>query len=64
MDVTDERVAAVARQLIADSLVLPIDGRLLGLPVPGALPPLPDHRAFPGGYVEEWNNVRQAANTA
>jgi ribosomal peptide maturation radical SAM protein 1 len=47
-------VAAVARTLTADRLVLPLDGRLVGLALRapgGRLPPYPDYTQFPGGHV-------------
>jgi ribosomal peptide maturation radical SAM protein 1 len=38
-------------QLVADRLVLPIDGRLMGLAVRGALPDPPNLTSFPGGFL-------------
>ncbi|MEU0407375.1 RiPP maturation radical SAM C-methyltransferase [Streptomyces griseorubiginosus] len=51
IEATEEAVTAATDRLVADRLVLPIDGRLLGLPVRGAIPPLPPTARFPGGHV-------------
>jgi ribosomal peptide maturation radical SAM protein 1 len=52
MTVSGDQVAASVRKLVAAGLVLPIDGRLLSLAIPGAIPELPGDADFPGGYVD------------
>lgn len=51
-DVPGDQVAAAVAKLVAAGLILPVDGRLISLAVPGALPDLPDDSQFPGGYVD------------
>jgi ribosomal peptide maturation radical SAM protein 1 len=53
LSATDEEVGKVADELIADRLVLPIDGRLVGLAVRGNLPTPPDMTRFPGGHIDD-----------
>jgi len=48
---TDAQVADAVEQFIRDRLVLPIDGRLVGLAVSGAGTPIPAQDEFPGGAV-------------
>lgn len=48
---------AIAR-LRDPGLVIEMDGRVLTLAVSGELPHLPDHRAFPGGYVDYGVHIR------
>lgn len=48
---TDAEVAAAAARLVADKLILPIDGRLVGLAVNGAGAPMPGQHEFPGGEL-------------
>ncbi|NJP88761.1 RiPP maturation radical SAM protein 1 [Nonomuraea sp. FMUSA5-5] len=48
---SEDEVRAVVDELVADRLVLPIDGRLVALAVKGDLPALPQHTEFPGGHV-------------
>jgi hypothetical protein len=48
---TDELIAPVIDRLVSDRLVLPVDGRLAGLPLGAPPPPLPGLPEFPGGYV-------------
>ncbi|MGH3166551.1 MAG: RiPP maturation radical SAM C-methyltransferase [Trebonia sp.] len=51
LDATDDQIAPVIDRLVSDRLVLPMDGRLVGL-VLGARPgPIPSTREFPGGRV-------------
>ncbi len=49
---TEDEVADIAARLVADRLVLELDGRLIALAVPvtGAPAP-PDYTQFPGGHV-------------
>lgn len=49
---TGGQVAASVRKLVAAGLVLPVDGRLISLAIPGVLPDLPADDQFPGGYVD------------
>ncbi|HEY3953815.1 MAG TPA: RiPP maturation radical SAM C-methyltransferase [Streptosporangiaceae bacterium] len=49
---TDDQIAPVVDRLVSDRLVLPIDGRLLGLALGGPPAPLPGLAQFPGGYVQ------------
>ena len=51
--VEEERVQAAVDSLVRRKLVLPLDGRLVSLAVPGELPELPDIRQYPGGFVED-----------
>ncbi|GHF28110.1 hypothetical protein [Streptomyces fumanus] len=44
-------VAAVVDQLVQDRLILPIDGRLVGLAVQNASTAMPGSRDFPGGQL-------------
>jgi hypothetical protein len=46
-----EEIAAVVDGLLADRLVLAIDGRLLGLALTAHAPANPDFKQFPGGHV-------------
>jgi hypothetical protein len=49
---TEGQVADVVAGLIADRLVLELDGRLIALALPaGSAPAPPDHTQFPGGHV-------------
>jgi ribosomal peptide maturation radical SAM protein 1 len=48
---SDEEVAAIVGQLVQDRLILPIDGRLVGLAVRGAGTATPGTREFPGGQL-------------
>jgi ribosomal peptide maturation radical SAM protein 1 len=48
---TAEEIAEVTSQLLADRLVLAIDGRLVGLAIRTYAPVRPDLSQFPGGYV-------------
>lgn len=48
---SDEEVAAVVEQLVRDRLILPIDGRLVGLAVRGTGAAKPGSREFPGGQL-------------
>ena len=48
---SDEEVAAAVDRLVRDLLILPIDGRLIGLAVNGAGAPMPGDREFPGGEL-------------
>jgi magnesium-protoporphyrin IX monomethyl ester (oxidative) cyclase len=48
---TDEQLAAVTGQLLADHLVIEMDGRLIALAVPTSGAATPDHTQFPGGHV-------------
>jgi ribosomal peptide maturation radical SAM protein 1 len=45
--------ASTIDDLVARRIVVPIDGRVLGLAVAGDLPELPTLRDFPGGFVED-----------
>jgi hypothetical protein len=49
---SDDEVAGSVRKLVAAGLILPVDGRLVGLAVPGAIPDLLDETQFPGGYID------------
>jgi len=51
-EATEEQLAAVTAKLLADRLVIEMDGRLvaLALPASGAAA-TPDHTQFPGGHV-------------
>jgi ribosomal peptide maturation radical SAM protein 1 len=51
MTVTEDRVAGVIDRMVSARLVLPVDGRLVGLVLDGPPTPLPPLRNFPGGYV-------------
>ena len=49
---TDDQLAAVTGQLLADHLVIEMDGRLIALAVPvSGAPATPDYTQFPGGHV-------------
>ena len=48
-----DELAAVIDDLQQRGLLLSLDDRLIALAVRGSLPPLPTHRAFPGGFIEE-----------
>jgi ribosomal peptide maturation radical SAM protein 1 len=49
---TQEQLAAVTGQLLADRLVIEMDGRLIALALPAsAAAAPPDHTQFPGGHV-------------
>jgi ribosomal peptide maturation radical SAM protein 1 len=48
---TASQLAAVVSRLVSDRLVLPVDGRLVGLALPAELPPYPGASEFPGGHV-------------
>ena len=47
---TEEQLAAVTGQLLADRLVIEMDGRLIALALPASAV-TPDHTQFPGGHV-------------
>ena len=50
--VTEGEVADIVTRLLADRLVLELDGRLISLAVPAAgAPAPPDYTQFPGGHV-------------
>lgn len=51
LSVAADEVSAEVEKLVRDRLVLPIDGRLLGLAISGSIPGLPTGTDFPGGYV-------------
>ena len=49
---TQEQLAAVTGQLLADRLVIEMDGRLIALALPASgAAATPDHTQFPGGHV-------------
>ena len=49
---TEEQLAAVTAQLLADRLVIELDGRLIALALPASgAAATPDHTQFPGGHV-------------
>lgn len=48
----DDAVAEVLEGLLADKLVLRIDGRLVGLAIKDTIPALPNGTRFPGGHVD------------
>jgi hypothetical protein len=49
---TGDEIAGALDRLLADRLVLAIDGRLLGLALRAPVPELPAPDSFPGGYVD------------
>lgn len=49
--VSEREVSEASRQLIADGLILPMDGRLVGLAIKDGMPHLLPNSAFPGGRV-------------
>jgi hypothetical protein len=49
--VSAQALDEVTAELAADGLILPMDGRLIGLAVPGPLPDPPGRTDFPGGYL-------------
>src|SRR5580658_8683708 len=48
---TDDEIAAVVSQLLADRFVLAIDGRLVGVILQGRPPAVPGDDQFPGGSI-------------
>jgi len=58
-----DELAAVVDDLQQRGLLLSIDDRLVALAVRGNLPPLPTHRAFPGGFIEERSPSKPKART-
>ncbi len=48
---TEEEITDIVAQLVADRLVLPMDGRLMGLALNSPLAALPTDMEFPGGNV-------------
>jgi ribosomal peptide maturation radical SAM protein 1 len=53
IDLSDERVADIVETLVGYHLVLPIDGRLIGLCTREPVRMLPTFAQFPGGHVDE-----------
>ncbi len=51
LDPTDAEVADTVERFVRDRLLLPLDGRLVGLAVNGAGAPMPSEREFPGGEL-------------
>jgi ribosomal peptide maturation radical SAM protein 1 len=49
---TGDEIAGALDRLLADRLILAIDGRLLGLALRAPVPELPAPDSFPGGYVD------------
>lgn len=51
-EATEEQLAAVTAKLLADRLVIEMDGRLIALALPASgAAATPDHTQFPGGHV-------------
>jgi ribosomal peptide maturation radical SAM protein 1 len=48
---TEGQIDEIAGRLVADRLVLELDGRLVALALHGPVPPYPDPTEFPGGHV-------------
>ena len=61
--VDPQALDAAVEDLRRRGLVLPLDGRLVALPVRGDLPRLPDVRAFPGGWTD-YDRTAAAAPSA
>lgn len=57
---SDREVRETVEELVAERLVIRIDGRLLGLAVRGAIPALPGRQEYPGGCVR-YPGARPAA---
>jgi len=47
----EDELAEITGPLLADRLVLELDGRLVSLALPSPVPAYPDYTQFPGGYV-------------
>lgn len=60
LDFDEDELEHTLAQLVAEGLVMRIDGRLMALPVSGSIPTLSDASEFPGGYVSETAGARPA----
>jgi ribosomal peptide maturation radical SAM protein 1 len=56
-----DHVDDVVNALLADRLVLEIDGRVVSLALPSRVPAYPDYTQFPGGYVSAVSAARPSA---
>jgi magnesium-protoporphyrin IX monomethyl ester (oxidative) cyclase len=50
----------VADELVSRKILLELNGRLLSLAVRGPIPPFPNNREFPGGYLDIVGFARDA----
>lgn len=66
IDVPADELAAIVARLSRDGLILPIDGRLVGLAVRDAVPALPHYTEFPGGhiYLDQSQDTAQSGRQA
>ena len=66
IDVPADELAAIVARLGRDGLILPIDGRLVGLAVRDAVPALPHYTEFPGGhiYLDQSQDTAQSGRQA
>ncbi len=59
-DVSWSDIQPVADELVSRKILLELNGRLLSLAVRGPIPPFPNNREFPGGYLDIVGFARDA----
>ncbi|MBD0363764.1 MAG: RiPP maturation radical SAM protein 1, partial [Coleofasciculus sp. C3-bin4] len=59
-DVSWSDIQPVADELVSRKILLELNGRLLSLAVRGPIPPFPNDREFPGGYLDIVGFARDA----
>jgi ribosomal peptide maturation radical SAM protein 1 len=60
---SDAELAEITGPLLADRLVLELDGRLVSLALPGPVPAYPGYAQFPGGHVTAGPRARPDAES-